>query len=60
VYQEDAGRKDQGWALWDGGSSPPLSKEDGPVIMDAAASVVRRGKGTSKEPNSQVTDTPVR
>jgi hypothetical protein len=30
------------------------------VIMDAAASVVRRGKGTGKEPNSQVTDTPVR
>jgi hypothetical protein len=54
AYCEDAGRKDQGWALLDGGSSPPLFDEDGHVIMDAAALTNRRGKGAYKESNSQV------
>jgi hypothetical protein len=54
AYCEDAGRKDQGWALLDGGSSPPLFDEDGHAIMDAAALTNRRGKGAYEEPNSQV------
>jgi hypothetical protein len=37
AYREYVGRKDQGWALLDGGSSPPPSDEDGHIIMDAAA-----------------------
>jgi hypothetical protein len=39
AYREDTGRKDQGWALFDKGSAPPVPDEDGPAIMDVAAPV---------------------
>jgi hypothetical protein len=34
VYRENTGRKDQGWALLDEGSAPPVPGEDGPAITD--------------------------
>jgi hypothetical protein len=60
VYQENADSKDKGWALLDGGSSPPSFVEDGHVITDVAVLVIHRSKGTCKEPNSQVIHTPAR
>jgi hypothetical protein len=40
VYQEDTGKKEQGWALLDEGSTPPVPDEDDPIIMDATALMV--------------------
>jgi hypothetical protein len=48
AYREDAGRKDQGWVLLDGGSAPLLSIKDDPAVMDAAAVVVGKDKETYK------------
>jgi hypothetical protein len=48
AYREDASKKDQGRALLDGGSAPPMSNKDDPTVVDAAAPVVGEGKGTYK------------
>jgi hypothetical protein len=48
AYQEDTGRKDQGWALLDRGSVPQLSDKDGPRVADVVATAVSQNKGTCK------------
>jgi hypothetical protein len=46
AYQEDTGRKDQAWALLDGGSTPPTSNDDDPTVVDTMTPVVGKGMGT--------------
>jgi hypothetical protein len=48
AYREDDGRKDQGRALLDGGSTPLLSNKDDPTVTDALAAVDCEDKGTFK------------
>jgi hypothetical protein len=47
----NTGKKDQGWALQDEGSAPPIPDEDGPTIMDATTMMVIEGDGTCKTPS---------
>jgi hypothetical protein len=46
AYGEDTSRKDQGWALLDGGSTPLTSDYDDPTITDIMTPVVGKGEGT--------------
>jgi hypothetical protein len=48
AYREDTDKKDQGWALLDEGSTPPVADEDGPTIMDATALAVDECSGAYK------------
>jgi hypothetical protein len=48
VYREDVGSKDQGRALLDEGSAPPMFEEDNPTVTDTVASVGGAGDGTYK------------
>jgi hypothetical protein len=50
AYQEDAGRKDQGWTLLDGGSAQLLSDKDDPAVTDAAAAAIGEDNGTYQDP----------
>jgi hypothetical protein len=49
--REYVSRKDQGWALLDGGSTPLLSDKGDSVVTDAAAMAVGEDKGTYKAPS---------
>jgi hypothetical protein len=40
THRIDAGRKDQGWALLDGGSAPPLSDENNPTAASTTAPAI--------------------
>jgi hypothetical protein len=51
VYWEDIDKKDQGWALLDEGSMPPVPDEDGPIIMGAIAPSVGEDDRTYKTPS---------
>jgi hypothetical protein len=42
-YREDTGKKDQGRALLDEGSAPPMPNEDDPTIMAMTTSVKTTG-----------------
>jgi hypothetical protein len=46
MYRVDVGRKDQGRALLDGDSAPPLSDEDYPTTAGTTAPVISEDKGT--------------
>jgi hypothetical protein len=46
TYQEDMGKKDQGWALLDEGPVPLVPDEDGLAIMDVIASTASEDGGT--------------
>jgi hypothetical protein len=51
TYRVDAKRKDQGWALLDGGSTPPSSDEDDPTAACTMAPAIGEDKGTCKAPD---------
>jgi hypothetical protein len=51
AYQEDTSRKDQGWALLDGGFMPLLFNKVDLAIADAAAASDGEDKGTCKAPS---------
>jgi hypothetical protein len=51
VYQENVGKKDQGRALSDEGSTPLLSSKDDLAVADAAAMAVSEDKRTCKAPS---------
>jgi hypothetical protein len=51
AYREDTDRKDQRWALLDGGSAPLLSGKDDLTVTDAVAAVIDEDKGTYKAPS---------
>jgi hypothetical protein len=48
AYQEDTDKKDQGRALLDEGSAPPVPDEDGLTIMVATALAPDEDDGTYK------------
>jgi hypothetical protein len=51
AYREDTSKKDQGWALLDEGSEPPVPDEDGSAITDAIAPAAGKGGETYKTPS---------
>jgi hypothetical protein len=51
TYREDRGKKDQGRAFLDGGSTPSELDEDGPAIMVMATPIVGKDVGTCKTPS---------
>jgi hypothetical protein len=46
TYREDTDRKDQGWALFDKGSTPPVPDKDGPVSTNTIAPTSDEDDGT--------------
>jgi hypothetical protein len=48
TYREDTGKKEQGQALLNEGSVPPVPDEDGPAIMVAMAPTVSEDGGSYK------------
>jgi hypothetical protein len=54
AYREDAGRKDQGRALLDGGSAPPMSDDDNPIVTNTMTPMIDKGEGTYRTPSEYV------
>jgi hypothetical protein len=48
TYRVVIRRKDQRWALFDGGSVPPPFDEDDPIAIDTTSPVIGKDKGTCK------------
>jgi hypothetical protein len=59
AYRDDTGKKDQGRALLDRGSTPPKLDEYNPVIMATATPVASEDGRTCKAPSELSLSPPV-